>query len=296
MHAITHILCPVDFSEFSRHALEHADALAARHGAALTVLYAYPTQANFLPPVDVGGYVPPGYTQEEIAGFQRSLARFVANVRCPVTALAVEGPIVSEILVQADRLEVDLIVMGTHGRTGFERALLGSVAERVLARSPRPVLVVPPRAADAPPAGAQAYARIVCAVDFSEASRHAAAWAGELAAAAHADVLLVHVAPRVMHFQPVMMGAPSSPEADQRREARERLRTVMPAAAREALRVDELVVDGRAAEEIVRVAAERRADLIVAGAHAGAPALLGFGSTANQIARSAACPVLIVRA
>jgi nucleotide-binding universal stress UspA family protein len=297
MPSITHILCPVDFSIVSRHALEHAAHLAAHYGATLTVLYVYPLQANVLPPVDTGG-VPPAYTVEDVKGFQRSLEQFVADVKHPVTTLAVEGPVVSEILDQADRLEADLIVVGTHGRTGFERAFLGSVAERVLGRSPRPVLVVPPRAADATTAGPDPYRHIVCAIDFSDSSHRAADWAADLAVASHGDLLLVHVMAPVSRFQPVMMGAQTSPEysADLRADARRRLRELIPDVARAASSVSELVVEGKAADEVVRIAAEHRADLIIAGAHAGAGGLLGFGSTANRIARGAPCPVLIVRA
>src|SRR5689334_13305743 len=89
MPSINHILCPVDFSAFSRHAVDHAARVAHHFGATLTVLFAYPPLLNVLPPIEAGGYVPPAYTPEDAAAVERSLTQFVAGVTYPVQALAV---------------------------------------------------------------------------------------------------------------------------------------------------------------------------------------------------------------
>src|SRR5688572_20892001 len=126
MAAIKRILCPVDFSEFSRHALDSAVAIARHEHAAVTALYVVPPPQAVYPPIGPAAYVPYDYTVEDLQEFQRTLERFVAAADYPVAAVAVEALVVDEILKRAADLAADLIVMGTHGRSGFDRLLLGS--------------------------------------------------------------------------------------------------------------------------------------------------------------------------
>ena len=84
--------------------------------------------------------------------------------------------------------------MGTHGRSGFDRLMLGSVAEKVLRRAPCPVLIVPPRANEA--TSCVTFARILCAVDFSPASLHALDYATALAAKGGPGVTALHAVRR----------------------------------------------------------------------------------------------------
>ena len=142
MTAITRILCPVDFSDFSRAALESAVTIARREHAAVTVLSVLPPAQTLYPALGVGAYMPYVYTPEDLQQFQKALERFVATVDYPVTALSVEAIVVDEILRQARDLPANLIVMGTHGRSGFDRLVLGSVAERVLVKATCPVLTL----------------------------------------------------------------------------------------------------------------------------------------------------------
>ena len=141
------ILVPIDFSEHSRRALDQARALALRLGAALRVLHCY------VPPAfgySAGAGMPgPTYVidqdrseaQEELKRWMRELERHDV----PAEAVFVEGEgagvVAREILREAER--DDLVVMGTHGRTGLSRFLIGSVAYAVLKHSDRPVLVIP---------------------------------------------------------------------------------------------------------------------------------------------------------
>src|SRR4029079_5134329 len=105
-----------------------------------------------------------------------------------------DGDPATETVGMARELRADLIVMGTSGRSGFSRWVLGSVAETVLRRAPCPVLTVPPRAGD--DADPMFFKRIVCAADFSPASEAAVRYATALAAEADASLLLVHVLDR----------------------------------------------------------------------------------------------------
>ena len=150
------ILVAVDFGEASARALRVADALAARHGSAVTALHAEMLE------------VPPYFTHDQLkdverhrAQARREAARYLeAHVRSlsPSAAGAlVDGPAVEAILAAAARH--DLIVLGTHGRRGPSRWWLGSVAERVVRDSPVPALVV--RAEPEPTPGARVFARPV---------------------------------------------------------------------------------------------------------------------------------------
>ena len=297
MTAITHILCPVDFSDFSRHALDHAVGLARHHSAAVTALYVVPPLQTNYPALGVGAYVPYVYTVDDLKAFQHALEEFVSGVGYPVTAVSVEALVVDEILKRAAALPVDLIVMGTHGRSGFDRLLLGSVAERVLAKAPCPVLTIPPHAPDTAPAAALTFSKVLCAIDFSPASLAALKYA-EWFAAEGAELRVLHVAERLPGWQlvpAVATGAPDDPLVVLQR-AREQVHQTIRLIIGGAKNVRELVSEGDAGDEILAVAALEHADLIVMGAHAGRAGLLGFGSTSHDVLRGAACPVLTLKA
>ena len=155
MIEIQRILCPVDFSECSRRAVDHAMAIARWYDASVTALHVYP-----LPPVAAA---PTGPIIMEpmlltVAGRAQLLAdarRLLEVERAPgiqTEAVIREGSVAAEILLQADSMQADLLVMGTHGRSGVDRWLMGSVTERVLRKSRCPVLTVPSGLPDAVPA------------------------------------------------------------------------------------------------------------------------------------------------
>jgi nucleotide-binding universal stress UspA family protein len=207
-----------------------------------------------------------------------------------------EGDPVDAILHAAGTQKADLIVMGTHGRSGVDRLMLGSVAESVLRRAPCPVLTVPRRAE---PAASLAFARILCAVDFSPASLHALQYAAELAPAIGAELCAFHVVELVTGNGDGLRTDLVEP-ADYRdafkQAALERLQTTVPAARGDDRNVRHLVAMGRPHREIVRVAEQEHYDLIVMGVEARTTAdLLLFGSTTQHVLRSASRPVLTVR-
>jgi nucleotide-binding universal stress UspA family protein len=146
------ILHPTDFSAHSEAAFRLACALAREHGGRLVVLYVN------VPDVVIGeGWPLPPQPPE----FRDSLKERLARIQPPDPSLRVErlvsdGDAVTEILRVAGEARADLIVMGTHGRGGLGRLLLGSIAEEVLRRAPCPVLTVklPSLAAEERPAGA----------------------------------------------------------------------------------------------------------------------------------------------
>jgi nucleotide-binding universal stress UspA family protein len=138
MLAIKHILHPTDFSESSELAFRLACSLARDYGARLQVLHVV------VPPTVVyaGGVVPPN-PQASLDACREKLGRLVPpDPKVRVEHLLVEGDVIDEILQSASGLKADVIVMGTHGRTGLGRVLMGSVAERVVRKALCPVVTV----------------------------------------------------------------------------------------------------------------------------------------------------------
>jgi nucleotide-binding universal stress UspA family protein len=140
------ILCPVDFSDASRSALQVASELARRFGGEVTVFHAYPLPGYTLPE---GTVLPAsGMLQELAEQTDALLARWKSEALADgapgvETAKAIGEP-AAEIVAAAEDGKFDAIVVGTHGRGGIAHMLLGSVAERVVRRAPMPVVTVRP--------------------------------------------------------------------------------------------------------------------------------------------------------
>jgi nucleotide-binding universal stress UspA family protein len=127
MIRIRKILYPTDFSSYSNQAYFHAVALVENHGAQLTILYVYNEK---------GG-------EEDRAHWREQLEQIrPVDPAIPVRHVFLEGDPAGEIVRFARDSGTDLIVMGTHGRTGLERLLMGSVAEKVMRDATCSVLVV----------------------------------------------------------------------------------------------------------------------------------------------------------
>lgn len=147
MIAIRKILCPVDFTDTSREAIRWACGLARTFDATLALVHVYQPPGYALPEgVIIAG---PKVMSDLLEAVERELARERATAEdfgAPrIETRAVQGVASQEIVRLAREESYDLIVMGTHGRTGLAHALLGSVAERVIRGAPCPVLTVRPR-------------------------------------------------------------------------------------------------------------------------------------------------------
>ena len=137
----TSILFPTDFSQNNDRALEFAATLAADSKATLHIVHVH--EVAEISAMGEGGYAMASQWEEE----QKRAEARLAEVKPPVAGLDVKrelliGSPVTEILSYADRHEIGLIVMGSHGRTGLSRLLMGSIAEGVVRRASCPVLVV----------------------------------------------------------------------------------------------------------------------------------------------------------
>ncbi len=229
------------------------------------------------------------------------LDRFAQPARSsgvPMHFTVEEGNVVNEILREAAALHADLIVLGTHGRSGFDRVGLGSVTEKVLRRASCPVLTVPPSDTAVPLADGPPFRRIVCAVDFSDASLKGLEHAFSLAQEDDAQLFVTHVIdwPDDANLPPALAQAIASTRREWEHGKQRQLEQLVPESSRTWCRPEHVLRVGPPARELLRVAAEREADLIVVGVHGrGAIDLALFGSTTHKILRDAGCPVLTVR-
>ncbi|HLG57496.1 MAG TPA: universal stress protein [Vicinamibacterales bacterium] len=306
MIEIRRILCPIDFSDFSRHALDHAVAIAKWYGSTITLF-------NVAPLVPAIAYAPGTPmlpvtvpTPDDLDALLASMKRFAAVETAgsvPMQFEIGEGDAAAEILDRSNAIPSDLVVMGTHGRSGFERLILGSVTEKVLRQATCPVLTVPRNSADAVPAPPVLFTRILCAIDFSECSMHALDYAVSLAQEAEAHLTVAHV----IEVPSTIATDVDRPITDRPRSLREyvaeveedrraQLTQAVPDTVRTYCPVETVLATGKPYQEILRIAAEQKSELIVIGIHGrGGVDLLFFGSTTQHVVRRASCPVLTLR-
>ena len=301
MIEIRRILCPIDFSDFSRRALDYAIAIARWYKVTITAVHVDASLEIVGYPAPMVG-VPATWKFSDRAELLTRLQRFVEAKSAPgvpIETVVCEGPVVTEILEQVSATRADLIVMGTHGASGFERLVLGSVAEKVLRKARCPVLTVPRALPDAVPAGPVVFKHIVCAVDFSDCSLAALKYALSLAQEAGGQLSVVHVLTSQLVPDAMLADQHLSVLAYQRLredEAQRRLDQAVPATAAAYCQIASRIVRGKAWREIIGMAAARQSDLIVLGVHGRGPVdLMFFGSTAHQVVRHASCPVLTLR-
>ena len=148
MPALKKILCAVDFSEGSPLVAEYAASLAQAAKAEIVCVYVAPSLAEY-----VGFSVPQAsldnFVDDVVSSAEQTMAEFTAaNFKdVSVRGLVLSGYQAEEILRAAEKHHADLIIMGTHGRTGIDRIIFGSVAEKVVKTATCPVLTIKPREA-----------------------------------------------------------------------------------------------------------------------------------------------------
>lgn len=292
-----HILCPTDFSKFSFRAADYAVSLARKYEGEVHFLHVVPEA--LMHPDQYPYLAQPVKPDPEIR--QRALDRldaFVALSRAENigTRFSVEaGAPVSTILETAETDKTDLICIGTHGREGFERIVLGSVAEKVLRKSKCPVLTVsePGEEESISPV---VFGNILCAVDFATLSLKAVEYSLSLAQEAGGQITLVNVL-EWFSEEPGWESSISVPEyrKQMEEEVQKRLDEIIPSEVRNWCQVDTIVRSGKPYREILEIAKEREIELIVMGVRGRNPLdIMLFGSTTQQIVRHAECPVLTI--
>ncbi|MCI0682365.1 MAG: universal stress protein [Gemmataceae bacterium] len=287
MLSIRTILHPTDFSEHSADAFRLACLLARDHKAKLVLLHVA------APPVTVTSGVmtpaPPEPSEYDRPALQAKLDAVVPTDPAVLVERRLVFGVPSQEIVAAAQHGCDLIVMGTHGRRGFSRLVLGSVAEQVIRKAPCPVLAV-----KLPASGAHKpqIRRILHPTDFSEHSAVALHLASWLAREYKAPLTALHVlqAPAAA-FGDVMLEFPTETE---RANASRQLAALTPTVP--GVQFETQTEEGDAAQQILTAAESMPADLIVMGTHGrtGLGRLL-LGSAAERVLREAPCAVLTVK-
>ena len=276
------ILFPTDFSTLADLALPYAVEIARRSGAMIHAVHVVqPDVYPLLPPSQWQNAAreEQEFREEKKTQLEKELQGLPHDFLFPA------GDIWENLSNVIEEKDIDLIVLGTHGRTGVAKALVGSVAEEVFRQARCPVLTVGPAVtAKATHAAAAEFDRILYATDFGLESLAAAPYAIQLAREHRAELILMH--------------AIQNPEEDQLRSVFDSLRDIVPANANLAIR-PRCVVEERLAEDaILGVATRDDADLIVLGVRTlqKHPTLATHvsHSIAYTVVTQAACPVLTV--
>jgi nucleotide-binding universal stress UspA family protein len=298
MLQLPNLLCPIDFSENSRHALSHAVTIGRWYGSRITALHVVEPGLTINPPIlfaDAARVTSRRASREELEACVREWLAPAASANLDADVVIMEGNPARAILECARTLGADLVVLGTHGRSGFERFMLGSTTEKVLRKAGCPVLTVPPPAAAT---SRLPLRRLLCAVDFSDSSLAGLTFAFSLAQESNARLTLLHVfewpsdeasARRILETS----------EFHQRweMETRQRLAALIADDVRNWCEPRARLAFGKAYQQILSVAEAEEVDLIVMGVHGrSALDLMLFGSTTNGVIRQATCPVLTLRA
>ena len=291
MPDIRRILCPTDFSEFSDVAFRYAISLAQHYRARLLVQHVIELWRH--PEIDFA----PAHYYEEFRGrllrnSEEELQKFAkiqADDETQLERVVRQGIAADSILALAEH-KVNLIVMGTHGRRGFDRVMVGSVTERVLRKASCPVLAVHNPSADFLSSHKQLdpvhLNRILFCTDFSENSQRALSYAISLTAEYNAELTLLHVLEEI----PDGCGIDEATAT-----AIEQLDNLIPTERPDTRGINIVVRTGHPYQQIIQFASEARIDIVVMAVRGrGALNLAVFGSTTYRVIQLGSCPVLSV--
>ncbi len=293
MLRIERILCPVDFSEPSARAYDSAQSLAQYFHAKLflqhVVDFVLPSYAYFADAVYITEFIQTirDGARKQLRDFAKSHTRAGVQPECFVQ----EGGVADSILSFAAAQKADLIVMGTHGLKGADRAILGSAAEKVLRKACCPVLVSRKPGhtvvvAESAPDSIRLRKVIFC-TDFSDPARRALEYACSVAAEYGAEITLLHVLEDVQTLANIQEAIAA---------ATQQLEKLIPPEAGKAAKVRTMVRIGRAYEQIILLAVEIQADLLIMAVRGrNALDLAVFGSTTYRTIQLGSCSVLAVR-
>jgi nucleotide-binding universal stress UspA family protein len=286
---LRNILFCTDLSDASSNALPYATELARHFGSTLYALYVSNTAANArVAPREAPllADLPGSQAREQI---KHSLAQFSGFER---DILILEGDLWSSVKTAINDKQIDLLVLGTRGRTGISKLVLGSAAEELFRRAPCAVLSVGPNSPTQPSHPGE-FSEILYATDFTPEAEAAAAYAISLAQEYQAHLTLLHV-----------INEPKTGDlvtSEQLAAATERrLRQIVPPESELWCEPHCIVGQGAAADEILTVANHRKADLIILGVRRPAGFRGGKAThlpiaTAHKVVSAATCPVLTIR-
>jgi nucleotide-binding universal stress UspA family protein len=287
------ILCPIDFSEFSVRAYQHALSLAEHYRAKLVAqhvveLWRYP-YADYA--ASLGDYE--RFSQALREGGKEQLEEFVKNHthdEIQPELVVHQGIAPDSILSFAQAEKTDVIVMGTHGRRGFDRLMLGSVTDRVMRRAPCPVLAVGKASHDSVASDEGRHrrhlSRILFCTDFSDNSERALNYALSARAEYDAELTMLHVLEEV---------SPPAKKEQAIATAKDELEKLILSEGRKTPKIKTAVRIGKPYEQIIQLALEAQIDMVAMAVRGrGALDLAVFGSTTYRVLQLGPCPVLAV--
>jgi nucleotide-binding universal stress UspA family protein len=284
------VLLLTDFSEPSEAAVPFALSIGREYGAKLCALHA-------LTPIPLA-YTAPESAAATLAGMEEGAAAAMQALDSQLAGVAHETMILRTPSVWAAlqkilaERQVDLVILGTHGRTGAMKLLLGSVAEEIFRRTSVPVMTIGPSVRNGIHGGGQFHS-VLFATDFSPEGQMAAPYAVSMAEEHQARLLLLHV------MRDPYPKATERMEQDSVANVMHQLYELVPTDAELWCRPEATVRYGNPAARILEVAKERKADLIVLGVREAArfrgAATHLERTTAHEIVANASCPVLTVR-
>lgn len=292
------LLLATDFSDLSQTTVPYAIGLARALKARLIACHALDASTPSV--YDAAILVLPARAKELATEAEKRMHALFDGAGIEWEAVLLEGDAALAVSDTADDKDVDLIIAGTHGRSGLSRALLGSTTERLLRTATRPVLTLraPASGSEPEPAPAMPPRRILVGCDFSPDSQlaleHALAYARELRSEVH---LLHAIEPTLYGHIDASTGALAADlERAVESAVRSRLERLAPPETRQWCQIKTVFASGYPYEEITRHAASHEVDLIVLGlrGHSLLDRML-LGSTADRVIRKAHCPVLAVQ-
>lgn len=283
--SIRNVLIATDFSQHSNHTLQSGLNLCRTYGAQAFILYVLPRDEFMMAGAEAYAAARDAARRDLLDLKQQLRAKFAYVEGEDYQLLLSEGDVADGILDCAREKHTDLIVLGTHGRSGFTRAILGSVAERVFRHSTVPVLTIGPHVHAHT---ALRPKRVLVPVDFTPASRYSAAYALEMAREHHAELTLLHV---VQHPT-----AEALADVDCLKHGIEQSLSELAHCDNYGLDIKVRAAVGKVVPVILNTAMETDADLMVLGVHTY-PGLLNRlrWQVAYELVSQAPCPVLTIR-
>lgn len=277
------ILATTDLSEQATLALKIAARLAKQLHARLHVLYTVTPQLY----VSETAALSAELHKAEIERGQEELHDYLSRIPEVHTIrheeIVLSGQPAGAIAELVEMKGIDLVVMGSHGRSGLEKMVLGSVAEATIRQLHRPVLVVGPRSVR----HRDSLKSIVLATDLPSGSLRAAQYATSIARQVQAELTVVHVLPEKANVMP---------EFNLAEKAAKELRQLIPRDPELVKHVQFEIADGNPAEQILRIAKHGKAGLIVMGAkESSALADHAPWATLSKVIQESHCPVLVVQ-
>lgn len=297
---LKNILFPTDFSSPSEMALPYVKALASHYGSTVFVAHVYPTEPLYELPISI-----PAALQQNRESAEARMKEFIEKhdlTNVPHEVILKAGDVWMSLSDIVGKKNIDLVVVGTHGRKTLMTLVLGSVAEEVIRRSVCPVLTVPSHVQPKEGAAAGEFRHILYATDFSAVSAQALVYALSLAQESAASLTLLHAVEEPVIDTTLFRPEPESSAGEEALEqecaiARERLHEMLPTDLKLNCRPELLVQAGTPGDTILKTAEARHADLIVLGArHTRAPHLVAHAPwrTVHRVICDAHCPVLTV--